>query len=212
MTRLLIACVATAAAFGLQNRAEAILVNVLVDDFSVPVPQQISAPGGTMEALPMSVMATQRTLDASIGALAAGNGNLNLTMLPGSVGTMTLLLSDAAFAATNPVLHLTGFSGVGQVAVEAFYGASSLGTVAYSTPQGVTDLSWFIPGAPPAPEGQIAFVFTAGGAGFFGGSADSVVANPEPATMALMGLGVLGGAIGYRRRRRDDEVVPTTAS
>jgi hypothetical protein len=34
--------------------------------------------------------------------------------------------------------------------------------------------------------------------------------HPAPATMALIGIGVLGGAIGYRRRRRDIEA-PTDA-
>jgi hypothetical protein len=42
--------------------------------------------------------------------------------------------------------------------------------------------------------------------GFAMYSLDRVAATPEPATMALIGLGVLGGAIGYRRRRSDDDV------
>jgi hypothetical protein len=42
--------------------------------------------------------------------------------------------------------------------------------------------------------------------GFAMYSLDEVAATPEPATMALIGIGVLGGAIGYRRRRSDDEV------
>src|SRR5690606_32362838 len=120
--------------------------------------------------------------------------------------------SNMMFPVANPLIFLTDVAGAsGSMMVEAFFGATSLGTRSVVAGP-AQDLSWFVsPTDAMTGADELRFEFTAGAGGFFGGSAQDVVANPEPATMALMGLGVLGGAIGYRRRRKDDEVVPVEA-
>lgn len=225
MRQLLVAFVAAAALVASQNSAQAVFEKVIIDNFDLPQSPpgslQVSAPDpGTDQAL-SGVLASNRNLTAANGAMTAGGpimppnaGELQLNIQSGQQAVLTLALAPAnqMFPVFDPLIFLTDVAGAsGSMIVEAFFGGTSLGThfVAAGNAQ---DLSWFVsPLVAQAGADELSFVFTAGEIGFFGGSVQDVVANPEPATMALMGLGVLGGAIGYRRRRKDDAVAPVEA-
>lgn len=208
-----------------QNSAQAVLVNVLIDNFDAPAaPLQASAPGGaTLMPLAPGVIADSRTLTGAAAppALTAGStggpgtGDMEVNLAANTSATLSYALSGAnmMFAVANPTIFLTDVSGAfGSMTVEAFFGMTSLGTRNVAAGP-VQDLMWVVqPGDAALGTNQLSFVFTSGEGGFFGGTTRNVVANPEPATMALMGLGVLGGAIGYRRRRKDSEVVPSSAA
>lgn len=222
MRQLLVAFVAAAALVASQNSAEAVFVKVLIDDFTRPL---AGDDGGTPDTSnngeeqplgpPNSDVATNRALgpdDQPIGlTVPVGGGSLLGIELDPAYPSgwridYTLAASAASFLATDPVVFLTGVTGTGDMTVAMLVDGNLYDTAVFS---GDGDLSFYNATAAMNPYDVISFVFTTENG--FSGTAESVVANPEPATMALMGLGVLGGAIGYRRRRKDDEVAPVDA-
>jgi hypothetical protein len=227
MRQFFVGLVAAAALVASQNSAQAVLVKVLIDDFDAPpASTHGSTPGGTpFSPLTGSSLAETRTLygravDGLVpAALTAGSGELNIALAANESATLRYDFADAPgkglydeFA--DPVLILTGLTMTSgsplsslMISVVDNFGFYTSGT--YFASQGTTDFSLAGP-FPISPVSFLEFTFTAGAEGFIG-ETQGVVANPEPATMALMGLGVVGGAIGYRRRRKEDEVAPSEA-
>jgi hypothetical protein len=233
MRQILVALVAAAALVASQNSAQAVFEKVVIDNFTDPatIPgAQKSTPGGnTYGPLNSSAsdVAPMRTLDGRAeggltpAALVAGAGSLQIALNPGeSAYLIYTQIADAALLANNPVLFLTSLTSSQGTAVgaslliEAFYDGNPFGSpVIYVAGSGAQDIQFADLNAGMITS-DLTFRFTGDPLGtddVFAGTLNNVVANPEPATMALMGLGVLGGAIGYRRRRKEDETAPAEA-
>jgi hypothetical protein len=216
MRQLLVALVATAALFASQNSAQAVFVKFMIDDFEVPEGEADTSSDGDTEPLspPNSDVATLRTLGPAdqIGGLTVptgGNGDrLNININSSNVWRIDydLAMASMGFLQSAPLVIMTDVMGTGTMTVEMLVDGNPYDTAVFS---GNGNLSFYNPLAALGSYSEISFLFSTETT--FSGSADDIVANPEPATMALMGLGVLGGAIGYRRRRKDDAVAPVEA-
>lgn len=238
MKRILIVAVAIAATAGMQSTADAVLVKVLIDDFDVPpAATQASTPGGTTVGPPLGPggIATSRTLTGRApgtdgvfdpGALVAGAGELAIALGPGETALMELAIdpSGAAFEFLNPHIIFTALTASAFVSPTANLRITILDDVDIMMAT-VYDSKIFVASSGPRDVGFLnpipnltskLYVVFEGDPNMTGevfrGTTASLVANPEPATMALIGLGVLGGALGYRRRRKDDEVIPASAA
>lgn len=215
-----------------QNEACAVFETVVVDDFSNPTTPTHSgttgtpnawstrASGGTSGTLhnlsgmnPGSDIALDRGLSANPGAemptaMVAGGGMLNMTYT--ASGQMTGMDWDVnGFDFGNLGLVLSGLTN--SLPFNSMLGITLFqdGVAVDSTTVSFTGLqSQDISLTPVAgPTDFLGLQFeNLTASGFSQYSLNQVAATPEPATMALIGIGVLGGAIGYRRRRRDDDV------
>jgi hypothetical protein len=224
MRQLLVALVATAALVASQNSAEAVFEKTIIDNFTLPGggSADTSLDNDTEDVSSVSDVATMRTLGVNTGGLTVpvgvGGDRLSISQAAGVVTEIAYTLSNATFLAVDPVVYLTDVirtSGAGDLIVRMYVNTgmseSLYDTATYSGAAGGSqDLQFVNLGLSGGTYASIRFEFEPTG-GNWSGTADNLVANPEPATMALMGLGVLGGAIGYRRRRKDDAVAPVEA-
>jgi hypothetical protein len=231
LTPTVLAAAAVLVAF--QNPASAVFEKVLIDDFSNPTaathsgtpgspdPWSTRASGGMSGTVynlssgmnPGTDIALDRGLSANPGAamptaMVAGSGMLSATFT--ATGQMTGLdwnVNGYDFA--NLSIVLSGLTN--NLPFNTLLGITLFqdGVAVDSTTVSFTGL-----------QSQDVFLTPTSGAtdflglqfenltstGFAVYSLDEVAATPEPATMALIGIGVLGGAIGYRRRRSEDDV------
>jgi hypothetical protein len=234
MRQLLVALVATAALVASQNSAEAVFEKVIIDDFTDPLTQNHSGTPGTPNSWdtrasgstsgnPQSIstgtdVAEDRGLSAANPpTIVAGNDLLSITYVNQNaqagidwdvngydfVNELNIVIAGITSSLPfNSMLGITLWQD--NVAVDS--------TIVAFSPGQTRNISLTAIAGPTTYMG-LTFQNLTDNDGLFlaNYSIDKVVANPEPATMALMGLGVLGGAIGYRRRRKDDEVVPVEA-
>jgi hypothetical protein len=234
MRQLLVAFVAAAALFASQNSAEAVFEKVIIDDFTDPLAQNHSGTPGTPNSWDTraSGLTSGNVQTISTGTDVAEDRGLSAANPPTIVAGNNLL----GITYVNPNAQagidwdVNGYDFVNELSIVIAGITSSLpfnSMVAVTLWQDdvavdSTNVS-FAPGqtrdilltavAGPTTYMGLTFQNLTNNDGLFlaNYSIDKVVANPEPATMALMGLGVLGGAMGYRRRRKDDEVAPVEA-
>jgi hypothetical protein len=230
MRQIFVALVAAAALIASQNSAQAVFEKVVIDNFTdpatIPAAQKstIGAPaygplnGSASDIAPMRTLEGRAEGGLTPAALVAGAGSLQIALNPDEPAYLIYTqIADAALLANNPVLFLTslvssqGTAAGASLLIEAFYDGIEFGSpVIYVAGSGAQDIN-FTDLSAGMITSNLTFRFTGdplGTGDTFSGTLNNVVANPEPATMALMGLGVLGGAIGYRRRRKDDGGAP----
>lgn len=232
MKRLLLSLAAGLIVACSSSQAHAVLVKVLIDDFADPLTPSHTSANGTSRAVspPLGVggsvlgisggtdVASDRGLYGrppldggpfDPGALRAGGGNIDMALGAGETAVMDWNVGGYDFV-DDPVIVLAGLSNVGLTTAMLTVALWQDGAMQGSTnvvldPGEIRDVSLL---AAAGPTDFLGLTITNNSDGVFFGAAEQVVANPEPATMALIGVGVLGGAIGYRRRRKEDEVAP----
>lgn len=215
MTRAAIALVAVLALFATAGEVRAEFV---IDTFDVPASPPAPTPhtsslGGTALAIGGGITRTLTGFGPPLANLSVANGTLSVLLFPGEIATLAwtgLPMVDFSLPTQN-VLGFVGFAhgggGFPVIPVDVFVNGVFHTTTSW-TAGGISSVP-----LPAVLATSLALVFTNTDLFFpFTGTGSAVVANPEPATMALLGIGMIGGGLFYRRRRRSQTVESPAAA